>query len=184
MNPRALELPIRLNAPLRFTEADALAANAAWGFNCGPAALCAVLSLTPEELRPHMLDFGVRRYTNPTLMNDVLDRLGMGHKYVFRSDADPGRLFALPKYGVVRIQFNGPWMKPGVPVAARYQHTHWIGCRHTSTRAEVFDINALDRGGWVCLTEWTNHVVPEIVAACEPKSDGHWWPTHGVEVWV
>ena len=36
-------------------EADAMADE--WGFNCGPAAICAVTGLSPEQLRPNLVDF-------------------------------------------------------------------------------------------------------------------------------
>jgi len=45
---------------------EANAASEAWGFNCGPGALCAVLDLTPDELRPKLGDFEAKGYTNPT----------------------------------------------------------------------------------------------------------------------
>ena len=61
---------------LRFTFADGQKAWEEWGFNCGPGALCA--ALTPEQLRPHLLDFESKRYTNPTLMEDVLNGMGVG----------------------------------------------------------------------------------------------------------
>src|SRR3546814_15629111 len=61
---------------LRFTAVEAAAAYDAWGCNCGPAAIAAVIGLTLDELRPELGDFEVKRYTNPTLMWEVLDRLG------------------------------------------------------------------------------------------------------------
>lgn len=54
-----------LPPPLRFGVDEAQAASDEWGFNCGPAALCAVLGLTPAELRPHLGDFERKRYTKP-----------------------------------------------------------------------------------------------------------------------
>src|SRR5687768_1685881 len=110
--------------PLRITDADTEAARE-WGFNCGPGALCAVLDKTPDELRPHLLDFEQRGYTNPTLMVGILRGLGVAHHRVWRCDLpvpDP----VYPKFGLVRVQWAGPWTKPGVPMAVRYRKTHWI----------------------------------------------------------
>ncbi len=60
---------------VRFTRDEAQAAGEAWGFNCGPGALCAVLGKTPNELRPHLREFERKRYTNPSLMAAILHDL-------------------------------------------------------------------------------------------------------------
>ena len=60
----------------RFTYEDQQAANAEWAANCGPGAVAAMTGLTLTELRPQMGDFERKRYTNPTLMWEVLNRLG------------------------------------------------------------------------------------------------------------
>jgi hypothetical protein len=64
-------------AAVRFTEEDARRAHGAWGANCGPGAIAAVLRLTLDELRPHLLDFERKGYTNPSLMYAVLRGLGV-----------------------------------------------------------------------------------------------------------
>lgn len=70
---------------LRFTIADVQQANDAWGMNCGPAAVCAVLDLTPDELRPHLGDFEAKRYTSPSMMADILHRLGISFRRLYGS---------------------------------------------------------------------------------------------------
>jgi len=52
----------------RFTEADANRAWEEWGANCGPAALAVVAGLSLDEVRPYLVDFEQKGYTNPTLM--------------------------------------------------------------------------------------------------------------------
>ena len=166
--------------PVRFGVEDAQKASDEWGFNCGPGALCAVLDLTPAELRPHLGDFEQKRYTNPTMMSAVLYRVGAKASQVYRSD-DP-RFPGWPKlqHGLVRVQWGGPWTKPGVPMAARYRKTHWIAMRKGG--AEVFDINALEWGGWLPLDAWCHELVPWLCADCGPQWDGTAWPTHALEV--
>jgi len=61
---------------LRFTEKDAIEAADEWGFNCGPAAVAAICGLSLPELRPQLVDFELKRYTNPTLMAQILKNVG------------------------------------------------------------------------------------------------------------
>ncbi len=164
--------------PPHFTARDAQEHNRAWGFNCGPAALAVIAGVTPGELRPSLGDFEAKGYTNPTMMFGWLDRLGLRFRH--RRDKD------WPDWGIVRVQFAGPWTRPGVPPAAAYRHTHWVGgCRHiVDGRAEVgvFDINCLDHHrGWVEADGWAKVVVPALVS-CIPRADGEWWKTHVLEV--
>lgn len=163
--------------PIRFTVEDAN--NCGWCFNCGPGALCAVLNLTPDEVRPLMGDFESKGYTNPTLMLDVLNRAGAKYRQVYRSDDPKGRIPKI-QHGLMRVQWGGPWTKPGVPMRVRYRHTHWVALRNDN--AEVFDVNATCVGGWMKATEWEWQLIPWLIKECVPKGDGTWWPTHALEV--
>lgn len=174
--PASLELP-KSNNLLPFAFEEVLHA-VHWGFNCGPGALCAVLGMTPNQIRPHLLDFETKGYTNPTLMRQVLTNLGVQFQQTYRSDV-PGA-FPLVNYGLVRIQCGGPWTRPGVPMAARYRQTHWVAARNLS--AEIFDINAIESGGWLPFATWANELYPSVISECAPKSDGTWWATHAYEI--
>src|ERR1017187_9653230 len=99
----------RLVAP-HFTLEDAERAGDEWGLNCGPAAIAVMNRLSLEELRPHLGDFEQKRYTNPTLMWSILKSIGASWK--LRKDGHKW-----PKYGLVRVQWEGPWTAPGVPIA-------------------------------------------------------------------
>jgi hypothetical protein len=174
------------------TQEAVYAANQAWGFNCGPGALCAVLDVSPDQLRPNLLDFEQKRYTNPTLMADILRGLAVPFRRVWEYRENAERFAPIyPRFGLVRIQWGGPWIKVGVPVRARYRHTHWIAVRPCADTAclspgaavrDVFDVNCMQVGGWVPWGTWTSRVVPWLLRECEPKSDGKWWPTHCWEV--
>ena len=161
---------------VRFNIDEASAAADAWGFNCGPGALCAVLDLTPDELRPKLGDFEAKGYTNPTLMASVLRAHGARHREVYRRDA-PGAGCRL-QFGLMRVQWAGPWTRPGVPMAARYRQTHWVAMAGD----QVFDINAICVGGWIDRDEWEMRLVPWLIREACPKGSGEWWPTHGWEV--
>lgn len=164
----------------RFTVEDADRAYDEWGANCGPGAIAAICGLTLDDLRPHMVDFERKHYTNPTLMWQVLRSIGV--RFSYRG----GHLGCenWPQYGLARIQWEGPWTEPGVPVRAAYRHTHWVGaCTVDAGNVGVFDINAIGNGtGWTNASEWVGKVVPYILEECVPRANGRWYITHVVEV--
>src|SRR5579862_2172182 len=99
----------------RFTLADQQRAFDDWGSNCGPGAIAAITDRTLDEVRLHMGDFEEKRYTNPTLMWATLDRLGVR----WRKQKAP---LTWPQWGLVCIQWHGPWTAPGVPARVAYRH--------------------------------------------------------------
>lgn len=162
-----------------FTPADADRAYDEWGCNCGPSAIAAICNLTLDEVRPHMGDFETKHYANPTLMLDTLNRLYFAKLLRAWTRAQA----TWPQYGLVRIQWEGPWTKPGVPARARYRHTHWVGAGRHRGRIGIFDINAMSNGsGWTALENWECVMVPYILKECVPKADGKWHITHAIEV--
>lgn len=165
----------------RFTADDAQRAWDTWGANCGPGAIAAVLGMTLDEVRPHMeaCGFAGKHYTNPSMMFDVLKRIGVS--FTYRGGELGQRNW--PRYGLVRIQWEGPWTKPGVPMRARYRNTHWVGaCARTPDNVGIFDINAIANGsGWTSLADWSSIVVPAILEHY-PRADGKWHITHAIEV--
>lgn len=161
--------------PTRFTADDADRAHREWGANCGPGAIAGILGMTLDEIRPHMGDFESKRYTNPTLMWETLRRLGVEFK--------SNRERRWPAFGLCRIQWEGPWTKPGVPARAAYRHTHWIGVKRAGADIGIFDINAIGNGtGWCSLADWSGVLVPMILRECVPKASGAWHIAHSVEV--
>lgn len=164
--------------PIQFTVDEAQSAADTWGFNCGPGALCALLDMTPPEVRPHMLDFEKKGYTNPTMMRKILDGLKVNYRWeVVPIQYPPVNLW--PDNSLIRIQWAGPWTEPAVPMRVRYRHTHWIACRHVGDGTfDVFDVNATCCGGWIDYPQWSDQLVPWLLKQCEPKADGRWWQTH------
>lgn len=157
----------------RFTYADAEAAYDAWGCNCGPTALAAMTGLTLDEVRSHLSDFESKRYTNPTLMFAALASVGRPWRRIGTN---------WPSWGLVRVQWEGPWTLPGVPMGARYRQTHWIGAATATKGRGVFDINALANGsGWSAIEDWERVLVPAITSEIK-RASGAWHVTHGVEI--
>lgn len=152
-----------------------------WRFNCGPSALCAIANRKPLEALAALPQFRQRGYTNPKMMRAGLKAFGMRWAELVSDEETNNlpRVATFPSYGLVRVQFAGPWTKPGVPIVARYRHTHWVGVDNWN----VFDINAMCAGGWLPVAEWANDLIPWLIKKCEPKSaTGDWWATHCWEV--
>lgn len=168
--------------PVRFSIDEAQRYYDEWRFNCGPGALCAVTGCTPIAALEALPKFRERGYTNPKMMRRGLELRSAKWRELLSEDGavnDLPRISNLPAHGLVRVQWAGPWTKPGVPVVARYRHSHWIAV----DGEHVFDINAMCVGGWLPLVEWFNELVPWLIRECEPKSaTGDWWATHCWEV--
>lgn len=160
--------------PTRFTAEDAARAYDEWGANCGPGALAAIMGMTLDEVRPHIPGFDEKHYTNPTMMNAALRSIG-------KRWAKIG--VAWPRYGLVRVQWEGPWTGPDVPMRARYRYTHWIGAEIAATGAVgIFDVNALNNGtGWGSLDDWSSIMVPCLTGQYK-RANGKWHITHAIEV--
>jgi hypothetical protein len=139
--------------------------------------------MTPEEIRPHLLDFERKGYTNPSLMAGILRGLRIPFKRTFEQKGacrrDALETAVYPHRGLVRIQWDGPWCDLGRPVRARYRHTHWIAVRGEGARdREAFDVNAISVGGWLPWREWFSDLVPWLLKQAKSKGNGQWWPTH------
>lgn len=159
----------------RFTASDADRAHEDWGCNCGPGAIAAIMGMTLDEVRPYLVDFEAKRYVSPTTMWQALDRIGRP----WRKLREP---LPWPAHGLVRVQWHGPWMAEGVPIKARYWHTHWVAAQTINDQVGIFDINAMAAGGWIALANWSQILVPWIIEAGVPRGDGKWSLTHVVEI--
>jgi hypothetical protein len=162
--------------PLRFDYADTEKASEGWGFNCGPAAICAALGLTPEEVRPALAGFAGKRYMNPSMMTASLTNLGVGWRMPFCHEErlDPPDV----EFGIVCVQIGGPWCAVGVPKYVRYISTHWaVLCGDLA-----FDVNAMRDGGWIDASVWREQLMPWLIDAAHPRSDKSWWITHVIEI--
>lgn len=172
----------------RFSMDEADAAADEWGLNCGPAAVASICGLSLDELRPQLGDFELKRYTNPTLMAQILKNIGAKviefGRLDWRFEMERTGRAPWPRYGLARVQWEGPWTKDGVPMAARYRATHWVGASYANRdNIGIWDVNCLNNGtGWVGLHEWTNTLVPWLLKELYPRASGKWHLTHVVEI--
>ncbi len=173
---------------LKFNEAECQAASDSWNLNCGPSALAAILGKTLEEIKWACMsvDFAERGYMNSTMMANALTCLGVTAKpnrlrLDRRTECD---VDSLPKHGLARIQFGGPWIINGKPARWAAQHTHWVaswkiapGVIRFDPVCLVFDIN----GGIMEYARWESEILPAITASIK-RCDGEWFVTNSWEV--
>jgi hypothetical protein len=174
-------------APLKFTAEDAQRAYDTWGANCGPGAIAAICGLTLDELRPLLGDFEAKRYTNPTLMWETLGRIeGIEWRKITKPKDHP--TLPWPRYGLARVQWEGPWTEPDMPGKWAYRQTHWVGADSSNPKnIGIFDINCLGGSshamdGWTSLKAWSEIMVPYILKEAVPRANGKWHLTHVVEI--
>lgn len=163
----------------RFSLSDCDRAHEDWGCNCGPAALAAICNLTLDEVRPHMILFEQKRYTNPTMMIAALQ--SMGRKY---NKTGHKSVLDYPFYGLCLVQWEGPWCDPKAHKLARYRYTHWVGaCRlPTKSEAGIFDVNCLNNGsGWCRFADWVLRIVPHLTSQYK-RATGGWHFATAIEV--
>ncbi len=150
---------------LNFTEADSDRANTDWGANCGPHSLAAALWLDLSTVRDFMPEFAAKGFTTPTMIEAALDRAGIRYERTTKL-----RTTDLCE-GISRIQWDGPWLKPGVPFGAAYQKTHWVA--HSS--GFVFCTAIWAPFGWTPIADWRKLVVD---CCQEIKACTGWHVTH------
>lgn len=173
----------KLTSPLyNFTRADWIEADKVYRPNCGPTAL-AVMTRTPlMKACAAIPQFKQRHYTNPSMMSMALRNLGVA--FHERDDAECEGS-TLTEYGLVRIQWEGPWTAQGTNPKWAYRETHWIGAAKffwpdPEISVEfVFDVNC----GWQMRTDWELLHVPKIIKEVVSKgATGNWWATHRWEL--
>lgn len=173
---------------VRFTAADVLRANADWLASCGPVALAAILGLTLDEVKPYFMP-AFPGYCTPTKMFEALRR--SGRQWTALQRGFSGADLPWPRWGLARIQWEGPWTAPGASKRWAYTHTHWVGVSQgTGSRGQylidIFDVNAVGNGGpledgWGPLEWWSRDLVP-LLTVDIPRASGGWHVTHSIEV--
>lgn len=130
---------------LFYSERDSLEAHDTWGASCGPHSIAAILGLSLVQVRERLVNF--RGWMSPMMVADTLRRLDAA--YTLRK----GLKTRVMCNGLNRVQWEGSWLNPGVPVAAAYAHTHWI--------AQVDGwvlCSLIDPASWVPLEAWEREI--------------------------
>jgi hypothetical protein len=158
-----------------FSPPDVEAAHEAFGANCGPCALAALLGVPVADVRRGFPAFPARPWCSPTQMLDALRLLG--RRGVSKPNR-PGNNMISP--GLAHIQWTGPWTAAGASPRWAYRHTHWISVACTEYRSlGVYDVNV---GHWTTASAWAEKVVPYLLEDV-PRADGGWWVRTTIEVY-
>lgn len=148
---------------VRFGRSEWLAAYRSWGMNCGPGALAGVLGLLPDQAHALLPHFARKGFTTEWMMEEALRTARIPWR------PDPG---IWPAYGLARVLWRGPWWDDPKPFAREY-HSHWVGVRgRNGSPDEIFDINAIEQGGWIPFAEWRDNLVPWLLGWDEPEATG------------
>lgn len=128
--------------PLAFTKEESDRAFETWRAMCGPHSLAAACGLSLERIR-QALPADYEGWMSPGHIEFTLRRLR--RRYRVTKGLRTQKL--LP--GINRVQFEGPWLAPGVPPAAAYRHTHWVAY----ARPWVL-CTACDSAKWILIGDW------------------------------
>ena len=138
---------------LKFTEVESQKAYSDWGANCGPHALAAACGMTLDQARELLIGFDLKRYTNPTMMENALNLYSVfwGRQRGLKIKDLP----ALPESltALCRVQWEGRWLDPGVPKMVAYRHTHWIAYFQGAVFCTVVPVF-----GWVDFKDWAEYL--------------------------
>lgn len=147
-------------SPLRFTAADSEAANKAWKATCGPHSIAAACALTLDQVRA-ALD-GYKGWMSPTQITATLRKLDRPFSLV--ANLKTKELCE----GISRIQWEGPWLNPGVPARVAYFHTHYVAHFHGMVLC-----TACLSAQWIPVDEWRRHHL--TVEPVSPFHVTHHW---------
>lgn len=128
---------------LKYTLEDSERARLEWKATCGPHSIAAACGLTLDQVRPAIPNY--RGWMNPTQMSTALVKLGRVHGLTHRLKTQ--QLCE----GICRVQWEGPWLNPGVPASVAYHHTHWVA--HFGGWVLC---TAIDPVTWMSVKTWRN----------------------------
>lgn len=140
----------------------------AWGCNCGPTAIAAILGKSMAAVRHAFPWFPDRPRCSPTQLGEALatlqqpvcwTTLGMNRGPIEEQKE------RFPGQGLVVVQIDGPWCDLANKLAA-YRYLHTVACQRVAGLLFVYDINAgpdESPGGWLPFPMWNHYVMAELV---------------------
>lgn len=146
-----------------YTPPDLDEAAARWKACCGHGALAAILRCPVMYLRRAFPWAPREPWTSPKRLRLALEHLGVqvGRDALFSREW-PRHPF--PPHGLVFVQFEGPWLDPGVPVKEAYARTHLAASSTVNGARYIYDVNVEPAGGWVPEEVWRRDILPPLAA--------------------
>lgn len=152
---------------------DAEEAHKAFGANCGPTALAALLGRPVMAVRPAFPWFPQTPWCSPNQLVEAVHAAMPGalvHRVYPRVHAPEDSFAAcLPSafqsHGLATIQIDGPWCQLS-DVRVAYRYTHTVASRMLGGELWIYDINAgpSERpGAWAPFVWWAEHVMAALV---------------------
>lgn len=131
--------------PLFYTADESTAANKAWKATCGPHSIAAACGVNLDAVKHAMdlADVNYRGWMSPTQVTRTLHALN--RKFDLRS----GLKTMMLCQGINRVQWEGPWLKPGVPARVAYFQTHLVAFSHGWVLC-----TACETAKWIRAEEW------------------------------
>lgn len=162
---------------LPYTVDEANHAHDTWNAMCGHFSIAVATGFTLEEIRTCGIPINPGGWMNPTMISATLRSLSVSHHKVPVTQT-PEEEFKLLEHlklaAVLRIQWEGSWLNPGVPVGAAYQRTHYIAYKDGTVMDPMFDPGICIR--W---QDWLQIVRDELVPQIK-KATGY----HFTHVWT
>jgi hypothetical protein len=161
-------------------------AKKAWGANCGPAALAAVLGRPVMEMAAYFPRFHPGRCASTVQIAEAIAKATDDEVAVTpsqRIDMRSGKGFVSrmwPSRGVACLMFHGPWdlQRSRSPDAAKklYKHAHWIGIQQLGMVTMVYDIHSKC---WEPVCDWRDETLARVL---DDHKSNEWWCRMGFEI--
>lgn len=155
---------------LQYDDASSEAAHEEWKASCGHHSIAAACGVTLDTVRGAVGH--EKGWMSPTNIGQSLQRLSVPVTLT------QGMKTKQLREGVCRVQFEGKWLKPGVPARVAYFRTHYIAYR----AGYVMD-TALISWAWIDEARWRRLI---NFYANESPLEGwhitHWWEMPPLEL--
>lgn len=156
---------------LPYTDEQSQKAYDDWQATCGHHSIAAASQRPLEDVRKAIPNY--RGWMSPMQILKTLFHLKQGFHY--RKDLHTQDIPDSPNPQILRLQFEGSWLNPGVPAAAAYHHTHYIAVLGNEVMDPMIDSSVLiDKSAWLETQDIR-------VTQSKPKATG-WHFTHAWEI--
>lgn len=163
---------------LPYTLLESAQAHAEWNAMCGHHSIAAAVGVGLDAIR----DAGVplKGWMSPTMITRTLEALHVQFTQRHLSPArSPANVLSAPSPQILRMQFEGSWMRPGVPVGAQYQRTHYIALFGPPEQPALIMDPLLNACGIHAVDDWLAKArTPDYLAESSFKGTTGWHFTH------